>query len=146
MAKKKIVCTSAHTYTERERDMHMNGMQGICPRAWLCLSKARLSQRPVEAQYYTLSIRIHQWHRNGGTQAFILRKPTFSLYLPLFTPSLVHPSPPPPLLALFYYLPLLLFPPPPPPHLLLRLKTPLPPSSPEGSLFNRDQNSEPHGP
>lgn len=38
----------------------------------------------VEAQPYTLSIRIHQWHRNGGTQAFILQKPTFSLYLPPF--------------------------------------------------------------
>lgn len=114
---KKPVCTCAHT------DIHMNGMRGICPRVWLRLSKPRLSQRPVEAQHCTLSIRIHQWHRIGGTQAFILRKTHLQ---PLSSPFLLPLwFIPPPLLALSYYLPLLLL--PPPLHILPRLKTPLPP-------------------
>lgn len=114
---KKPVCTCAHT------DIHMNGMRGICPRVWLRLSKPRLSQRPVEAQHCTLSIRIHQWHRIGGTQAFILRKTHLQ---PLSSPFLLPLwFIPPPLLALSYYLPLLLL--PPPPHILPRLKTSLPP-------------------
>lgn len=96
-----------HSHICTHTDMHMNSMREIRPRAWLCLSKPCLSLRPVEARHYTLSIRIHQWHRNGGTQAFILPRNPPSASIFLF--SLVHPNPPPPLLAFSYYLPLLLF-------------------------------------
>lgn len=72
----------AHTNTLKQR--YAYECKGICPRARLCLSKACLSRTPVEAQHYTLSMRIHQWHREGDTQAFILREPTFRIYLPLF--------------------------------------------------------------
>ncbi|MEQ2207341.1 hypothetical protein XENOCAPTIV_010793 [Xenoophorus captivus] len=71
----------ARTYTRKQR--YAYEYKGICPRARLCLSKACLSRRPVEAQHYTLSMRIHQWQREGSRQAFILREPTFNMYLPL---------------------------------------------------------------
>lgn len=147
----KSVYMHTHAHAERERERERYAYEWICEGSvpeFGCVYQRLVS--PKGQSRPSLTHLALEYINGAGMEARRLsysEKPTFSLYLPLFTPFLVHTSPPPPLLVLSYYLLLLLPPPPPPPPPIslsvLRLHSP---SSPEGSLFNRDKNSELHGP
>lgn len=118
-----------------DADVHLRSQRYACE--W--------NQSLVEARPDRLSIRIHQWRREGGAQAFRLQQSTFSLCLPPFHPLFwlaLAPHPhcqPSPIISHSS-----LTPPLPPTNISVSvLRTPPPP---EGSLFNRDKNSELPGP